>query len=61
MVYSNPEPVLVREDGPSVPTSTDIIMMSDAGAAHGLRHVILRYSTSRRRLARPHLSVDRAR
>src|SRR6516164_10661463 len=49
-VYGNPERVPVREDDPTMPTSpygssklmTEIILR-DAGAAHGLRHVILRY------------------
>jgi UDP-glucose 4-epimerase len=49
-VYGNPERVPVREDDPTVPMSPygssklmTEIMLRDAGAAHGLRHVILRY------------------
>jgi UDP-glucose 4-epimerase len=49
-VYGNPERVPVREDDPTVPTSPygssklmTEIMLRDAGAAHGLRYVILRY------------------
>jgi UDP-glucose 4-epimerase len=49
-VYGNPERVPVREDDPTMPTSPygspklmTEIMLRDAGAAHGLRHVILRY------------------
>jgi UDP-glucose 4-epimerase len=49
-VYGNPERTPVREDDPMVPTSPygssklmTEIMLRDAGAAHGLRHVILRY------------------
>ncbi len=49
-VYGNPQRVPVREDDPTVPTSPygssklmTEIMLRDAGAAHGLRHVILRY------------------
>jgi UDP-glucose 4-epimerase len=49
-VYGNPARVPVREDDPAVPTSPygssklmTEIMLRDAGAAHGLRHVILRY------------------
>jgi UDP-glucose 4-epimerase len=49
-VYGNPERVPVREDDPTVPTSPygssklmTEIMLRDAAAAHGLRHVILRY------------------
>jgi UDP-glucose 4-epimerase len=49
-VYGNPQRVPVREDDPTVPTSPygssklmSEIMLRDAGAAHGLRHVILRY------------------
>jgi UDP-glucose 4-epimerase len=49
-VYGNPERVPAREDDPTVPTSpygssklmTEIILR-DAGAAHGLGYVILRY------------------
>jgi UDP-glucose 4-epimerase len=49
-VYGNPARVPVREDDPTMPTSPygssklmSEIMLRDAGAAHGLRHVILRY------------------
>ena len=49
-VYGNPERVPAREDDPTVPTSPygssklmTEIMLRDAGAAHGLRHMILRY------------------
>jgi len=49
-VYGNPERVPVREDDPTMPTSPygssklmTEIMLRDAGAAHGLRYVILRY------------------
>jgi UDP-glucose 4-epimerase len=49
-VYGNPERVPVREDDATVPTSPygcsklmTEIMLRDAGSAHGLRHVILRY------------------
>jgi UDP-glucose 4-epimerase len=49
-VYGNPQRVTVREDDPTVPTSPygssklmSEIMLRDAGIAHGLRHVILRY------------------
>jgi UDP-glucose 4-epimerase len=49
-VYGNPARVPVREDDPTVPTSPygssklmTEIMLRDAGTAHGLRHVILRY------------------
>jgi UDP-glucose 4-epimerase len=49
-VYGNPARVPVREDDPAVPTSPygssklmTETMLRDAGAAHGLRHVILRY------------------
>jgi UDP-glucose 4-epimerase len=49
-VYGNPARVAVREDDPAVPTSPygssklmTETMLRDAGAAHGLRHVILRY------------------
>jgi UDP-glucose 4-epimerase len=49
-VYGNPERVPVREDDPTVPMSPygssklmSEIMLRDAGIAHGLRHVILRY------------------
>ena len=49
-VYGNPERVPVREDDPTAPTSPygssklmTEIMLRDAAAAHGLRHVILRY------------------
>src|SRR6266542_2040 len=49
-VYGNPTRVPVREDDPTVPTSPygssklmTEIMLRDAGAAHGLRYVILRY------------------
>jgi UDP-glucose 4-epimerase len=49
-VYGNPARVPVREDDPTVPTSPygssklmTEIMLRDAGAAHGLRCVILRY------------------
>ena len=49
-VYGNPECVPVREDDATVPMSPygssklmTEIMLRDAGAAHELRHVILRY------------------
>jgi len=49
-VYGNPERVPVREDDATAPTSPygssklmTEIMLRDAGSAHGLRHVILRY------------------
>jgi UDP-glucose 4-epimerase len=49
-VYGNPARVPVREDAPTVPTSPygssklmTETMLRDAGAAHGLRYVILRY------------------
>jgi UDP-glucose 4-epimerase len=49
-VYGNPERVPAREDDATVPTSPygssklmTEIMLRDAAAAHGLRHVILRY------------------
>lgn len=49
-VYGNPERVPVREDDPTVPVSPygssklmTETMLRDAGAAHGLRHAILRY------------------
>ena len=49
-VYGDPERVPVREDDPTMPTSPygssklmTEIMLRDAGAAHGLRYVILRY------------------
>jgi UDP-glucose 4-epimerase len=49
-VYGNPQRVPVREDDSTVPTSPygssklmSEIMLRDAGIAHGLRHVILRY------------------
>ena len=49
-VYGNPARVPVREDDPTVPTSPygssklmTEIMLREAGAAHGLRHIILRY------------------
>src|SRR5712672_140274 len=49
-VYGNPERVPVREDDPSVPMSPygssklmTEIMLRDAGAAHGLDTVVLRY------------------
>jgi UDP-glucose 4-epimerase len=49
-VYGNPERVPVREDDPTLPTSPygssklmTEIMLRDAGAAHGLGYVILRY------------------
>ncbi|MCC6775455.1 MAG: UDP-glucose 4-epimerase GalE [Hyphomicrobiales bacterium] len=49
-VYGNPERVPVREDDPLVPISPygwsklmTEIMLRDAGAAHGLGYVILRY------------------
>jgi UDP-glucose 4-epimerase len=49
-VYGNPKRLPVREDDPTIPTSpygssklmTEIILR-DAGTAHGLHHVILRY------------------
>jgi UDP-glucose 4-epimerase len=50
VVYGNPQRVPVREDDPTVPTSPygssklmSEIMLRDAGMAHGLRYVILRY------------------
>ena len=49
-VYGSPERVPTREDDPTVPTSPygssklmTEIMLRDAGAAHGLHHMILRY------------------
>jgi UDP-glucose 4-epimerase len=49
-VYGNPERVPACEDDPTLPTSPygssklmAEIMLRDAGAAHGLRHMILRY------------------
>src|SRR5258705_3721672 len=49
-VYGNPERVPVHEDDATVPTSPygssklmTEIMLRDAGSAHGLRYVILRY------------------
>jgi UDP-glucose 4-epimerase len=49
-VYGNPERVPVGEDAPTAPMSPygssklmTEIMLRDAGIAHGLRHVILRY------------------
>ena len=49
-VYGNPERVPVREDDPTIPMSPygssklmTEIMLRDAGVAHDLRHVILRY------------------
>ena len=49
-VYGNPARVPVREDDATVPMSPygssklmTEVMLRDAGAAHGLRHVILRY------------------
>src|SRR5947208_609628 len=49
-VYGNPERIPVGEDDRTVPTSPygssklmTEIMLRDAGLAHGLRHVILRY------------------
>jgi UDP-glucose 4-epimerase len=49
-VYGNPVRVPVREDDPTIPMSPygssklmTEIMLRDAGAAHGLRYVILRY------------------
>jgi UDP-glucose 4-epimerase len=49
-VYGNPARLPVREDDPTVPTSPygssklmTETMLRDAAAAHGLRHVILRY------------------
>jgi UDP-glucose 4-epimerase len=49
-VYGNPERVPAREDDAAVPTSPygssklmTEIMLRDAGSAHGLPHVILRY------------------
>ena len=49
-VYGNPERVPAREDDATVPTSPygssklmTEIMLRDAGSAHGLSHVILRY------------------
>jgi UDP-glucose 4-epimerase len=49
-VYGNPPAVPVTEEAPTVPLSPygssklmTEVMLRDAGAAHGLRHVILRY------------------
>jgi len=49
-VYGNPERIPVREDSPTVPISPygssklmSEIMLHDAGRAHGLKFVILRY------------------
>jgi len=49
-VYGNPERMPVREDDPLMPMSPygssklmTEIMLRDAGIAHGLKHVILRY------------------
>jgi UDP-glucose 4-epimerase len=49
-VYGNPQRVPVREDDPTIPMSPygssklmTEIMLRDAGTAHGLSHVILRY------------------
>jgi UDP-glucose 4-epimerase len=49
-VYGNPTRVPVQEDDPTVPMSPygssklmTEVMLRDAGAAHGLRHLILRY------------------
>jgi UDP-glucose 4-epimerase len=49
-VYGNPEHTPVREDDPLMPMSPygssklmTEIMLRDAGVAHGLKHVILRY------------------
>jgi UDP-glucose 4-epimerase len=49
-VYGNPARVPVAEDDPTIPMSPygssklmTEVMLRDAGAAHGLRHVILRY------------------
>jgi UDP-glucose 4-epimerase len=49
-VYGNPSRVPIGEDDPTVPLSPygwsklmTEVMLRDAGAAHGLRHVILRY------------------
>jgi UDP-glucose 4-epimerase len=49
-VYGNPERVPVQEDDPTVPISPygssklmTEIMLRDAGAAYGLRYVVLRY------------------
>jgi UDP-glucose 4-epimerase len=49
-VYGNPERIPVHEDDRTLPTSPygssklmTEIMLRDAGAAHGLRHVVLRY------------------
>ena len=49
-VYGNPAQVPVTEDDPTVPLSPygwsklmTEVMLRDAGAAHGLRHAILRY------------------
>jgi UDP-glucose 4-epimerase len=68
-VYGNPERVPAHEDDPTVPMSPygssklmTEIMLRDAGAAHGLRHVILllfqRYG---RRSARAHRPIDHGR
>ena len=49
-VYGDPEQLPVREEDPTVPTSPygssklmTEIMLRDAGRAHGLQHVIMRY------------------
>jgi UDP-glucose 4-epimerase len=49
-VYGNPAEVPVKEDAPTLPISPygwsklmTEIMLRDAGSAHGLQHVILRY------------------
>ena len=49
-VYGDPERLPVREEDPTVPTSPygssklmTEIMLRDAGRAHGLQHVIMRY------------------
>src|SRR5262249_40473285 len=67
-VYGNPERVPVREDDATVPTSPygssklmTEIMLRDAGSAHGLRYVILRYFNVAGRPARPHRPVDQKR
>ena len=64
-VYGNPERMPVGEDDRTAPTSPygssklmTEIMLRDAGAAHGLRHVILRYfNVAGADPLRPHRSV----
>jgi UDP-glucose 4-epimerase len=56
-VYGNPARMPVREDDPTVPTSPygssklmTEIMLRDAGAAHGLHYMVLRYFNVAERL-----------